>query len=437
MKMSVAPAPHLRRVGLLITIASVMAIAFATLSPEPGVAVGSHLCLVCGSLGGLSAILNVFLFLPLGIGLSLCGVPGKRALVGMLGMSVLIETAQFLAIPGRNSTIGDVLTNALGGALGFAIGRYSDLWLRPPPQIARNLAVGWAAIWLAAQAISSFNFTLSLPDSPYYGQIARVLGNYAVFRGLVLTASVGDVQIPNTALADSRSVQRLLLDGATVMATVVPAEPTCGIAPIVRVADTRQREILLLAQDGEKLIVGVRTGAAVLRLRPPFFALSGAFPAMSPDDSSLTTDTLTVAGRYSPREVRVSVRTARASLDRRIPIAPSLGWTMLMPLPWLIEGTPTELVLSGIWIAGLLLPVGYWGAGVARLSRAQESTRIGIATVAIGLVLLYVGLVVVPRAFGLTAAPPSDWLAALTAILFGGALAPRVSAQGAKAAHTD
>jgi hypothetical protein len=423
---------------LLITIASVMAIAFATLSPEPGVAVGSHLCLVCGSLGGLSAILNVFLFLPLGIGLSLCGVPGTRALLGMLGVSVLIETAQFLAIPGRNSTIGDVLTNALGGALGFAIGRYSDLWLRPPPQIARNLAVGWAAIWLAAQAISSFNFTLSLPRSPYYGQIARVLGNYAVFRGLVLTESVGEVQIPNTALADSRSVQRLLLDGATVMATVVPAEPTRGIAPIVRVADARQREILLLAQDGDKLIFGVRTGAAVLRLRPPFFALPGAFPPMSsPDHSSLTTDTLTIRARYSPREVRVSVRTARASLDRRIPIAPSLGWTMLLPFPWLIEGTPTELVLSGIWIAGLLLPVGYWGAGLARLSRAQESTRIRIATVAIGLVPLYVGLVVVPHAFGLTAAPPSDWLAALTAILFGGAIAPRVTARGAKAAHTD
>ena len=437
MKLTVARAPHLRRAGLVITVATLGAIALATLMPEPGVAVGSHFCLVCGSLGGVNAVLNVFLFVPLGIGLALTGFPGKRAVIAMCALSALIETAQFFVIPGRNSTIGDVLTNTLGGALGFAIGRYAFSLLRPSPRIALALSMGWSAVWLAIQTIAAFGFSPAIPSSEYYGQIARRLGNFEQFRGGVVRASIADVMVPDTRFPDSRRVRELLLRGAIVTTTIVPAGPTRDIAPIVRVADARQREIVLLAQDAENLIFGVRTGAGVLRLRPPFFAVADVFPAVSPGNSGLTTDALTVGARYSAREVSVNTQTVRASYDRRIPITASLGWTMLLPFQWYIEGTSTELVLSAIWIACLLLPFGYWGAGMTRLSRGRDATRIRMTAVPVALVLLYVGLVVVPHVFGVTAAPPSDWLAALTGILLGGALAPRVSPRDTKVVHTD
>src|SRR4030081_3020272 len=132
MQMTVAPAPHLRRVGLIITIASLIAIATATLMPESSPAVESHFCLICGSVGTVDAMLNVILFVPLGVGLSLGGARGKNALIWMFSLSALIESAQLYLISGRDATIGDVLTNSIGGALGFAIGRYHALWLRPP-----------------------------------------------------------------------------------------------------------------------------------------------------------------------------------------------------------------------------------------------------------------------------------------------------------------
>lgn len=427
MKMTVAPAPHLRRVGLVIAVASLVAISFATLSPEPGSAVGSHLCLVCGSLGVVNAVLNVFLFVPLGIGLAFIGFPGKRAVLAMFALSALIETAQFLVIPGRYSTIGDVLTNTLGGVLGFAVGRYAFTLLRPSPRIAVALCIGWSAVWLTVQTISAFGFSPAMPTSEYYGQIAPRLGNFEQFRGRVLRANIADVAVPDTRFKDSAHVRELLLRGAIVTTTiVVPARPTGDIAPIVRLADASQREIALLAQNGDNLVFGVRTGAAVLRLRPPFFALSDVFPAVSPSDSGLTTDTLTVSARYSAREVWMNTQM-RTSHDRRIRIAVSLGWTMLLPFQWFIEGTRVELALSAVWIACLLLPIGYWGVGVARFPRAENATRIWTTAMPIALVLLLVGLVAVPHAFGATAAPPSDWLAALTGILLGGALAPRVS----------
>jgi hypothetical protein len=298
------------------------------------------------------------------------------------------------------------------------------------------LGLSWSAVWLATQTISAFGFSPAIPRSEYYGQIARRLGNFEQFRGAVVRASIADVTVPDTRFPDSHRVRELLVRGAIVTTTVVPAGLTSDIAPIVRVVDAREREIVLLAQNAEDLVFGVRTGAAALRLRPPFFALPDAFSAVSPSDGGLTTDTLVTSARYSAREVWLNAQT-RTSYDRHIPISASLGWTMLLPFQWFIEGTPAELVVSAIWIACLLLPIGYWGAGVVGFPRAQDATKIRLMSATIALLLLYVGLVVVPHVFGVTAAPPSDWLAALTGILLGGALAPRVSPRDTKVVHTD
>jgi hypothetical protein len=55
----------------------------------------------------------------------------------------------------------------------------------------------------------------------------------------------------------------------------------------------------------------------------------------------------------------------------------------------------------------------------------------------IGLMLLYVGLVVAPQGFGLPAALRRDWLAALTGILAGAAMAARTSEPDTNVAQTD
>jgi hypothetical protein len=372
-------------------------------------------------MGGVNGVLNVFLFVPLGFGLALSGFPGKRAVIAMCALAALIETAQFLVIPGRNSTIGDVLTNSLGGALGFAIGRFAPTLLRPSPRIALALSTCWIAVWLAIQTVSAFGFAPVFPKSDYYGEIAPQLGNFEPFIGSVVRANIADVIVPDTRFPDSRKVRDLLRRGAMVTTTIVPARPTRSIAPIVRVADDRHREIVLLAQNAENLVFGVRTGAAVLRLRPPAFALPGVLPAMSPRDNGLTTDTLTVSARYSANELWMSTQ-ARRSYHRRIPISASLGWTLILPFQWFIEGTPIELIVSAVWIACLLLPIGYWGVGVARLKREHDAARTWMTAVSIALVLLYIGLVAIPHAFGVNAAQPIDWLAALSGILVGSAL---------------
>ena len=422
MKRTVALAPQVRRAGLVVTTISLAVICFETLLPEPGAAVGSHLCLLCGPLGGVNSFLNVLLFVPLGVGLALAGFSSKRSVIGMCAFSALIELAQLVVVPGRYSTIGDVITNSLGGALGFAIGRYWFILLRPSPRIATGLVVGWSAVWLVIQTISAYGFSPTIPPSSYYGQLAPSLGNFEQFQGRVLRASIADIVVPDGRFADSRRVRDQLLGDAMVTTTIVPNAATPGVAPVVRIADDKEREILLLAQSASQLVFGVRTGAAALRLRPPLFAMSDVFAPASEGDSAVSAHTLTVSARYSAREVWMNTRSA-PNRDRRIPIAASLGWTMLLPSQWFITGTGIELVVSAIWIVCLALPIGFWARPIVHFRRTYAANVVRIIVVPIVLLLLYVGMVLVPGEFGLAVAPTRDWLAAVTGILAGSAVA--------------
>src|SRR5256885_7828136 len=277
-KRTVAPAPQLRGLGRVIVVASLGVIAVTTLLPEPGTGTGGHFCLICGPVGGVSAILNVFLFVPLGLGLALCGMPWRRALAAAVGLSIVIETTQLVAIPGRYAALGDVITNGIGGALGFAIGRYRRALLRPSRRLALTLAASWSAIWLVTEAISAFGVTPRLPRTEDYGQIARQLGNFEQFQGRVLPAGLGPRLMLATNFENAGATRELLLRGAPVTATIIPAAPAAGLAPILRIADSSDREMVLLAQNGSDLLFGVRTGAAWFRLRPPVVALPEFFP---------------------------------------------------------------------------------------------------------------------------------------------------------------
>lgn len=417
MKRTVAPTPHLPRGRFVLVIASLAAIGYATLLPEAGTAHESHLCLVCGTLGGVSAILNVLLFMPLGIGLAISGFSGKRAIILMCALSALIETTQLFFIPGRNATIGDVFTNSLGGALGFAVARNIFVLLSPSPRKAVVLSIGWSAVWLTIQTAFSFGFSPTLPRSLYYGEIARCLGNAEPFSGHVFSAKIADVVVPDMQFNNSSRVRELLIGGATLTTTLSPPVSADAMTPIVRIADDSEREILDLAQNFTDMLFGVRTGAAALHVRQPIFVFPGVFAAGP--------NVITVRAGYSAREVWMNAQSTPNG-SRRIPISAALAWTMLLPFQWLIKGTSIEFVLSAIWTACLLLPLGYWARWIIQLRKPHAATRVGVLALAIA-VLLYVGLVVVAQEFGLAAAPPRDWLAALTGILVGLGLSEAMS----------
>src|SRR4051812_49397465 len=261
MRTTVARTPQVRKLGAGLAIAALAAILAVTLVPNSEPPRSEHFCLICGTRGGVDAVLNVLLFMPMGLGLGLAGVRATRAIASMATLSAVIEAAQFFFISGRDATIGDVLMNAVGGALGFFFAVHIGTLIFPARRKAVALAMSWSATWIVLQIISSYGFAAAIPRSQYYGQLARRLGDFEVFRGKVLSASVGNEAVADGKLLNTAHIRELLQTGAELHAVFTAAKGAGRLSPIVRIADDQQREVALLAQNREGLVYGVRTGA--------------------------------------------------------------------------------------------------------------------------------------------------------------------------------
>jgi glycopeptide antibiotics resistance protein len=100
------------------------ALLFMTMRPSSGQ--GTLLNLVPLTFQGpgavVDAVLNVGVFVPLGLLLVAAGIRFPVALLIGLLLSVGIELSQYLAQVGRTADVNDLLTNTTGTVLGWAVG---------------------------------------------------------------------------------------------------------------------------------------------------------------------------------------------------------------------------------------------------------------------------------------------------------------------------
>jgi len=419
---TLAPSPHARRFGFALVVLSLAAIAWLTLRPAhaPSSPIGSHLCLVCGPQAGVDILLNTLLFVPLGLGLSLSGLNPWKAVLICFALSLSIETAQAFVVRGRASTLSDILTNTSGGAIGFWSARTARTWLAPARKTALCLAAIWGAIWLLIQIVSSYSFAPSLSSSQYYGDIAHPLGGRVMFHGEVDSARIGTTPIPVGAFADSRSIRQLLLGGAPIVAFVRLDEPTPNFASIVRVADDKQRAITSIAEEGDRFVFSIRTGASNLRLREPAFGMPGVFTGGRPP-SDAAAQTLVLSARFNDGTVQLVAQTGSAHRELNFSPRAALAWTVVVPFHGHFENGGMALVAAFLWTSVLLIPLGYWAAALAR----QLERVVAISLVGVLAALLAAGLILVPAAFALRGATPLDWIAAVSGVGIGAALTLR------------
>lgn len=403
------PESRTRSHGRVAAALAALAIAAATLWPAPSqvaeVARTPIWCVLCGDLGTVDVLLNLLLFVPLGLALRAAGLPLVRATLLAGGFSLAIELLQ-LGIPGRDTSLSDFLTNTAGAALGAWLQGTWRGWAFAPPRLARRLALGATLAWLGQTALTAYAVRPALPRSVYWGQIAPELEQFERFRGEVLSGRVGPIPMASRRLDNSAEVRRVLLDSGAVGAVAVPDGPTPGLAPIVSVFDREQREIVLLGQAGRDLVFRLRSHAFDLRLRPPAIRVPHAFPEAGGD-------TLRLAGRLSGRtleaEARGSGPVRRAALD----LSAQWGWSLLLPMRYYLG--PEERWLSALWVAVWLVPIGYW-------TRRGRAGLIGPTALAAAFAA-GVGLLAIPLAFGLRAPGWREWLAAPAGLLVGWCLA--------------
>jgi hypothetical protein len=407
-----------RQAGLVLAIAGWAFILVATLVPAPDQAVTasdtSVWCLVCGELGLVDVTLNLLLFIPLGLGLGLLGVRWQRALLFVALTTLAIEVLQLSVITGRDASLSDLVTNTLGGGLGIALGRWWPRVLFPSRRASFVIAGLGAAGWLGVQAFTGFALQRTLPRSVYYGQWSPALAQFEQFTGRVVSVRLDSIPLPGTRLSNSRLVRETLLAPQSVLeARAVTGQPTADVAPIFSIFDERQREIILLGQDGTDLIFRVRTRTGPLGLRSPALRLAHALP---PEAGTR----IELRARYEPGHYRLDAEVGGTTYSRELALSASWGWTFLLPfthsfgaeMPW----------LTVLWVGGLLLPLGYYGG------------RSGVLRGSVGMVLLLAllgaGLVLIPLLASFAAWHPLEWAAGLTGGLAGFRLGTRSCGQG-------
>ncbi len=398
--MTPAPAPS-RRGGWIALLGLAFVLAM-TMTPQPRnvelVAQTPLWCVLCGSLAGLDIILNVLLFVPYGFGLRLAGWSRGRVALAAFATTLLIEITQYFFIPGRDASLGDLITNTAGGLVGMVLAeRYVGL-VRPEPCRAGWLAGVAATIWLLLQVVTAWSVGVSLPDHPYWGQRAPELAQFDRFLGVVTEARLADEPMPSTRLPDSRTVRERLVAGAGIAAQAVSGPPTARLAPIVSVFDETRQEIILLGQSGTDLVFRIHTRAWSLGLRGPALRL----PRVLPPDSGRP---FVASGRLTGGYLEASADTGAGPVSRSLALSPSWGWSLLLPFENYAFGESVRW-LTALWLAGVLFPVGYWAARAQTgpTSRPRGQLLIGL--------LIAAGLAGAGALFRLPPVHWSEWVAA-------------------------
>jgi hypothetical protein len=96
-----------------------------------------------------------------------------------------------------------------------------------------------------------------------------------------------------------------------------------------------------------------------------------------------------------------------------------------MPFQWALQHSPVEFFFSWLWMAGLTLPGGYWGAKIVCSADVRGSSANIAMVVGSAIAILGAGLILPSLALGSTPAPAPDWLGAAAGMVIGGAFAIR------------
>lgn len=384
--------------------AAVFLVLVATLlpaHPPPGAVHVPWWCVTCATSGTSDDLLNVALFAPLGIALALSGRTVQRAVLWGVLLSTAVELLQ-LVVPGRDTSLSDVLTNGLGTGLGALAVQTSDWWLAPGR--VRGVLLAWLAASAAAVTILGTALLLrpSLPtDAIYYAQWTAELGQFLHYDGRVTSAAIDGLALPEGPIRETPRLREALLRGDTLRVAGVAGHRLPSLGPIFSVFDAREREIFLVGAERGDLVVRIRRRGRSLGLQPIDWRLPGALAAERPGSP------LRLATWSGPRG-RCAALGPRRSCAKEL--GPGSGWQLLLSAGPLAGWQRTAADLA--WLFLLALPLGFW-------LRPEAASIAALGLVAGALVLA-------PRLGPVHSVLWGSWLAVGVGVLAGAALSRRV-----------
>lgn len=348
--------------------ASYAFVMWMTLRPAPPVPRLPPLCIICGQLGAVDFILNTILFVPLGISLSLVVARPRYVMLIGVATTLVIELLQVRVIPGRDASLGDLIANTAGTALGVWAATAGVARLSATGAEARRLAAGLGLLVSAILVGAGWALKPAVPRYPLWvlwTPSRRNLDNFAgrllEFRFNGAPRSSTDVLPPDPA-THSTSLE-------VSVAVSAPATPSrSGRQAIIVQLTNGIEEGLSLGQWRNAAIFRSYTNGARLRLRPLLVKLNGAFAG----DSASGTDVVTRLGvRSDARSVVLTRERGGAWLEGTVPRTIGLAWTLILYRDVAID--TSWLIANALFLGGLIAPVAFFAARVTAPGAPDKS----------------------------------------------------------------
>jgi hypothetical protein len=292
-----------------------------------------------------------------------------------LAISTGIEIAQIF-IPGRFTTVRDIITNGLGAGVGAVFYLVMAHGVRTGSRLVLAAA---AALPVIAVAVTGWLMQPVSTDGKYFGHWVPERRHYAPWNGRVLGLEVDGLPVSSGPLNNTDAVRTALEAGRPVHLRFVQGDPPPSLSAIFHIVDDSRREVLMVGVSGADLVVRPRLQANVARLDFTDQRFVGFFRGTSPGDTvALHVET--------DQRGRSCVTTESAAACARYP---SIGaaWQLILWKGSLSESTRRSL--HGATVLLLLLPLS-----IVCLTQ-QRSTRIALlatTTVAMALVGRALGL---------------------------------------------
>lgn len=307
-------------------------------------------------------ILNAMLYLPLGAYLRLrhaWNIP--RVLAAAFCLSLCVEVAQ-LAIPGRFSSTGDLVSNSAGGVLGAWWATKIAQILSRRASLRTSVVVSTlVGVTLLAPGVL---FVPATRDAPLFVGWNPDLADMAGYPGPVLSSSLAGTDLEPGTPVDAGWMEESLLSGHRLRVAFLTAAPRPGMAPLFHVTDGEKSAILVTVRRTD-FVVELRTRATSLGLDSPLLLFQEQLEGTNPGD------TLVSEISWDDRAgVVVESATRRSTLAPR----PDRGWALLLGYG---SSIPVYArIADAVWMMLLLFPLG--------LVSAARRDRMAVLVVLVG-----------------------------------------------------
>jgi len=357
------------------------------------------LCVGCGDFALADALVNIALFVPLGLAFALRRARAGRALVWIVLTTVTVETLQYVVVRGRTASVGDVIANTIGGALGLAAPRVLRWVLASAPRVARATSAAAGAIALVVAAALALQ-AIHPPPSLHWTRHAPVLRRgFEPFTGFVSQVQLGGLPF---AEGETRALERR--DSVQLRIALRSGRPPERLAEVLQLWTPAGHGWVWIDQRGTNLRTHVTSRADDWRLRGHATWASGSLPAAAGESVSV---------RIALQRFRydIEVEHGGAVMKKIVTVSPGDGWRLLVPFERQRQRERWSLTLTALWVGALLFPLGLF---------AQRHSRKLVVGAGIGAAVYFTA---VPFLVGCAALSLAGWLGAAAGYASGAAAA--------------